>query len=34
VEVTDSGVIAKFFTRNAAMPASTGQNSDPCFAGL
>ena len=34
VEVTDSGVIAKFFTRNATMPASTGQNSDPCFAGL
>jgi hypothetical protein len=34
VEVTDSGVVAKFFTRNATMPASTGQNSDPCFAGL
>lgn len=34
VEVTDSGVIAKFFTRNATMPASTGRNSDPCFAGL
>lgn len=34
VEVTDSGVIAKFATRNATMPASTGQSSDPCFAGL
>lgn len=34
VEVTDSGVIAKFFTRNATMPPSTGRNSDPCFAGL
>ncbi|CAM3382957.1 DUF2993 domain-containing protein [Mycobacterium frederiksbergense] len=34
VEVTDSGVVAKFFSRNAAMPPSTGQSSDPCFAGL
>ncbi len=34
VEVTDSGVIATFFTRNATMPPSIGQNSDPCFAGL
>lgn len=34
VEVTDSGVVAKFFTRNATMPPSTGQSSDPCFAGL
>lgn len=34
VDVTDTGVVAKFFTRNAAMPASTGQSSDPCFAGL
>lgn len=34
VEVTDTGVIATFFTRNATMPPSTGQNSDPCFAGL
>lgn len=34
VEVTDSGVVAKFFTRNATMPGGTGQNSDPCFAGL
>jgi hypothetical protein len=31
VQVTDSGVIAKFSTRNAAIPAG---NQDPCFAGL
>jgi hypothetical protein len=34
VEVTDSGIIAKFSTRNGTMPAGTGRNSDPCFAGL
>ncbi len=31
VEVTDTGVIAKFSTRNATIPAA---NEDPCFAGL
>ncbi|TPG31520.1 LmeA family phospholipid-binding protein [Mycolicibacterium hodleri] len=31
VEVTDTGVIAKFSTQNASMPAS---DQDPCFAGL
>lgn len=34
VEVTDDGVVAKFSTRNASMPGGTGQNADPCFAGL
>jgi LmeA-like phospholipid-binding len=31
VEVTDSGVIARFSTRNASIPA---ENQDPCFAAL
>ena len=31
VQVTDTGVIAKFSTQNASMPAS---DQDPCFAGL
>jgi hypothetical protein len=31
VEVTDTGVISNFSTRNAAIPAD---NQDPCFAGL
>lgn len=31
IEVTDSGVVSKFATRNATIPAG---NSDPCFADL
>jgi hypothetical protein len=31
VEVTDSGVVSQFSTRNASMPK--GQQ-DPCFSGL
>jgi LmeA-like phospholipid-binding len=31
VQVTDSGVTARFSTRNASIPA---ENQDPCFAGL
>jgi LmeA-like phospholipid-binding len=35
VEVTDSGVVAKFFTRNATMPPGrSGNGGDPCFAGV
>lgn len=35
VDVTDSGVVAKFFTRNAAMPPGrSGDGGDPCFAGV
>ncbi|CDO09477.1 DUF2993 domain-containing protein [Mycolicibacterium cosmeticum] len=35
VQVTDTGVTAKFLTRNATMPPGrSGQGGDPCFAGL
>jgi hypothetical protein len=35
VQVTDSGVAAKFVTRNATMPPGrSGDGGDPCFAGL
>jgi hypothetical protein len=35
VQVTDTGVNAKFLTRNATMPPGrSGQGGDPCFAGL
>ncbi|MGN7778123.1 LmeA family phospholipid-binding protein [Mycolicibacterium sp. 22603] len=35
VEVTDTGVIAKFSTRNGVMPPGrSGAGGDPCFAGL
>lgn len=35
VQVTDSGVTAKFVTRNATMPPGrSGPGGDPCFAGL
>ncbi len=35
VEVTDTGVVAKFSTRNATMPPGrSGDGGDPCFAGL
>jgi hypothetical protein len=33
VQVTDSGVVSKFSTRNATIPSGKGGN-DPCFAGL
>lgn len=33
IQVTDSGVVSKFSTRNATIPAGNGGN-DPCFAGL
>ena len=33
VQVTDSGVVSKFSTRNATIPGNNGGN-DPCFAGL
>lgn len=35
VEVTDTGVVAKFSTRNGVMPPGrSGNGGDPCFAGL
>ncbi|CDQ42708.1 MULTISPECIES: LmeA family phospholipid-binding protein [Mycolicibacterium] len=35
VEVTDTGVVAKFSTRNGVMPPGrSGAGGDPCFAGL
>lgn len=34
VQVTDAGVVSKFSTRNASIPASNGNSQDPCFAGL
>jgi hypothetical protein len=31
IQVTDTGVVSKFSTRNASIPAG---GEDPCFAGL
>ena len=34
VQVTDAGVVSKFSTRNASIPAGNGNSQDPCFAGI
>ncbi len=34
VQVTDTGVVSKFSTRNASIPAGSGNNNDPCFANI
>jgi len=34
VQVTDTGVVSKFSTQNASIPAGNGSNNDPCFANI